>query len=332
MKKIINKSENVVEEMLEGMVKAHPQYLKRVEDSNVLVRQNSPVKGKVALVSGGGSGHEPAHSGFVGLGMLDGAVAGEVFTSPTPEQILKGIKAVDGGAGVLLIIKNYSGDVMNFEMASELAQMEGIQVEQVIVNDDVAVEDSTYTVGRRGIAGTILVHKITGAAAEKGFDLDDVKRVAEKTIKNVRTMGMSLIPCIVPAVGKPSFEIGEDEMEIGLGIHGEPGIRKEKIKTADQIAAILLNNILDDMKLEKDDEVAVMVNGLGGTPLMELYIVNNEVNKLLSEKGIKIYKTIVGDYMTSLEMAGASISLLKLDDELKELLDSKADTPAFRQL
>lgn len=332
MKKIINKSENVVEEMLQGMVKAHPQYLKRVEDSNVLVRQNSPVKGKVALVSGGGSGHEPAHSGFVGLGMLDGAVAGEVFTSPTPEQILKGIKAVDGGAGVLLIIKNYSGDVMNFEMASELAQMEGIQVEQVIVNDDVAVEDSTYTVGRRGIAGTILVHKITGAAAEKGFDLDDVKRVAEKTIKNVRTMGMSLTPCIVPAVGKPSFEIGENEMEIGLGIHGEPGIRKEKIKTADQIAAILLNNILDDMKLGKDDEVAVMVNGLGGTPLMELYIVNNEVNKLLSEKGIKIYKTIVGDYMTSLEMAGASISLLKLDDELKELLDSKADTPAFRQL
>ncbi len=330
MKKIINKSENVVEEMLQGMVKAHPEYLRRIKDSNVLVRQNSPVKGKVALVSGGGSGHEPAHSGFVGLGMLDGAVAGEVFTSPTPEQILKGIKEINGGAGVLLIIKNYSGDVMNFEMAGELAQIEGIEVQQVIVNDDVAVEDSTYTVGRRGIAGTILVHKIAGAAAEKGQDLKDVKRVAEKTIKNIRTMGMSLTPCIVPAVGKPSFEIGEDEMEIGLGIHGEPGIRKEKIKTADQITAILLNNIFEDMQLEKDDEVAVMVNGLGGTPLMELYIVNNEVHKLLKDKDIKIHKTIVGNYMTSLEMAGVSITLLKLDNELKELLDSKVDTPIFR--
>lgn len=330
MKKIINKSENVVEEMLQGMVKAHPEYLRRIKDSNVLVRQNSPVKGKVALVSGGGSGHEPAHSGFVGLGMLDGAVAGDVFTSPTPEQILKGIKEINGGAGVLLIIKNYSGDVMNFEMAGELAQIEGIEVQQVIVNDDVAVEDSTYTVGRRGIAGTILVHKIAGAAAEKGQDLKDVKRVAEKTIKNIRTMGMSLTPCIVPAVGKPSFEIGEDEMEIGLGIHGEPGIRKEKIKTADQITAILLNNIFEDMQLEKDDEVAVMVNGLGGTPLMELYIVNNEVHKLLKDKDIKIHKTIVGNYMTSLEMAGVSITLLKLDNELKELLDSKVDTPIFR--
>lgn len=332
MKKIINNGENVVEEMLQGMVMAHPEYLRRIENSNVLVRKNAPVKGKVALISGGGSGHEPAHGGFVGLGMLDGAVAGEVFTSPTPEQVLNGIKAVDGGAGVLLIIKNYSGDVMNFEMAAELAQMEGIEVQQVIVNDDVAVEDSTYTVGRRGIAGTILVHKIAGAAAEKGMDLENVKRVAEKTIKNVRSMGMSLTPCIVPAVGKPSFEIEEDEMEIGLGIHGEPGIRKEKIKTADQIGAILLDNILEDMKLEKDDEVAVMVNGLGGTPLMELYILNREVHNILDEKGINIHRTLVGDYMTSLEMAGASISLLKLDDELKQLLDAKADTPAFRNL
>ena len=332
MKKIINNGENVVEEMLQGMVMAHPEYLRRIENSNVLVRKNAPVKGKVALISGGGSGHEPAHGGFVGLGMLDGAVAGEVFTSPTPEQVLKGIKAVDGGAGVLLIIKNYSGDVMNFEMAAELAQMEGIEVQQVIVNDDVAVEDSTYTVGRRGIAGTILVHKIAGAAAEKGMDLENVKRVAEKTIKNVRSMGMSLTPCIVPAVGKPSFEIEEDEMEIGLGIHGEPGIRKEKIKTADQIGAILLDNILEDMKLEKDDEVAVMVNGLGGTPLMELYILNREVHNILDEKGINIHRTLVGDYMTSLEMAGASISLLKLDDELKQLLDAKADTPACRNL
>ncbi len=332
MKKIINEKEKVVEDMIQGMVKAHPEYLKRVENSNVLVRKKAPVKGKVGIISGGGSGHEPAHGGFVGLGMLDGAVAGEVFTSPTPEQVFKGIKAVDGGAGVLLIIKNYSGDVMNFEMAAEMAEMENIQVEKVIVNDDVAVEDSSYTVGRRGIAGTVLVHKMVGAAAEKGLGLEDVKKVAEKTIANVRSMGMSLTPCIVPAAGKPSFEIGEDEMEIGLGIHGEPGTHKEKIKTADIITSLLLDKILDDIELEKDDEVVLMVNGLGGTPLMELYIVNREAHKILENKGINIYKTIVGDYMTSLEMAGASITLLKLDDELKELLDSKVDTPAFRQV
>ncbi|SJZ47713.1 dihydroxyacetone kinase subunit DhaK [Garciella nitratireducens] len=332
MKKIINKTENVVEDMLQGMVKAHPEYLKRISESNVLVRKKSPVKGKVALLSGGGSGHEPAHGGFVGLGMLDGAVAGEVFTSPTAEEVLKGIKAVDGGAGVLLIIKNYSGDVMNFEMAAELAQMEDISIEQVIVNDDVAVEDSTYTIGRRGIAGTIFVHKIAGAAAEKGWNLENVKRVAQKTIKNVRTMGMSLSPCIVPSSGKPSFEIEEDEMEFGLGIHGEPGIRREKIKSADEIADALLDNILKDMDLAKGDEVALLVNGLGGTPLMELYIVNKEANNLLKEKEVKVYKTMVGNYMTSLEMKGVSLSLLKLDEELKKLLDSKADTPAFKQL
>ncbi|RBP38975.1 dihydroxyacetone kinase subunit DhaK [Garciella nitratireducens] len=332
MKKIINKTENVVEDMLQGMVKAHPEYLKRISESNVLVRKKSPVKGKVALLSGGGSGHEPAHGGFVGLGMLDGAVAGEVFTSPTAEEVLKGIKAVDGGAGVLLIIKNYSGDVMNFEMAAELAQMEDISIEQVIVNDDVAVEDSTYTIGRRGIAGTIFVHKIAGAAAEKGWNLENVKRVAQKTIKNVRTMGMSLSPCIVPSSGKPSFEIEEDQMEFGLGIHGEPGIRREKIKSADEIADALLDNILKDMDLAKGDEVALLVNGLGGTPLMELYIVNKEASNLLKEKEIKVYKTMVGNYMTSLEMKGVSLSLLKLDEELKKLLDSKADTPAFKQL
>lgn len=332
MKKIINKTENVVEDMLQGMVKAHPEYLKRISESNVLVRKKSPVKGKVALLSGGGSGHEPAHGGFVGLGMLDGAVAGEVFTSPTAEEVLKGIKAVDGGAGVLLIIKNYSGDVMNFEMAAELAQMEDISIEQVIVNDDVAVEDSTYTIGRRGIAGTIFVHKIAGAAAEKGWNLENVKRVAQKTIKNVRTMGMSLSPCIVPSSGKPSFEIEEDEMEFGLGIHGEPGIRREKIKSADEIADALLDNILKDMDLAKGDEVALLVNGLGGTPLMELYIVNKEASNLLKEKEVKVYKTMVGNYMTSLEMKGVSLSLLKLDEELKKLLDSKADTPAFKQL
>ncbi|GFN36095.1 dihydroxyacetone kinase subunit DhaK [Tepidimicrobium xylanilyticum] len=331
MKKIINGSDKVVEEMLQGMVKAHPEFIKRVENSNVLIRKDSPVKGKVALISGGGSGHEPSHGGFVGLGMLDGAVAGEVFTSPTPEEVYKGIKAVNGGKGVLLIIKNYTGDVMNFEMAAEMAEMEGIKVEKVVVNDDVAMEDSTYTVGRRGIAGTVLVHKITGAAAERGLDLLEVKRVAEKAIENTRSMGMSLTPCVVPAAGKPSFEIGEDEMEIGLGIHGEPGTHKEKIKTANKITTILLDKIIKDMKL-KNKEVAVLVNGLGGTPLMELYIVNREVHRILEDQGIKVYKTIVGNYMTSLEMAGISISLLELDEELKGFLDDRAYTPAFRQI
>ncbi len=332
MKKIINSRENVVEEMLQGVVAAHPEYVKRVEGFNVLVRKDSPIKGKVGLVSGGGSGHEPSHGGYVGKGMLDGAVAGEVFTSPTPDQVFEAIKAVDGGTGVLLIIKNYTGDIMNFEMAAEMAAADEITVESVVVDDDVAVENSTYTTGRRGIAGTVFIHKIAGAAAEKGLELSEVKRIAEKVINNVRSMGMSLTPCIVPAVGKPSFEIGEDEMEVGLGIHGEPGTHKEKVSSADEIADHLLEKILNDIEINENEEVAVMINGLGGTPLMELYIVNREVNKKLNEEGIKVYKTLVGNFMTSLEMAGASITVLKLDDELKELLDASADTPAFRQL
>lgn len=332
MKKIINDRESVVEEMLQGIVAAYPEYVKRVEGFNVLVRKDSPIKGKVGLVSGGGSGHEPSHGGYVGTGMLDGAVAGEVFTSPTPDQVFEAIKAVDGGVGVLLIIKNYTGDIMNFEMAAEMAIAEGITVENVVVDDDVAVENSTYTTGRRGIAGTVFIHKIVGAAAEKGLELSEVKRIAEKVIKNVRSMGMSLTPCIVPAVGKPSFEIGEDEMEVGLGIHGEPGTHKEKIQSADEIVDHLLEKILGDIELKEDEEVAVMINGLGGTPLMELYIVNREVHKKLNEKEIKVYKTLVGNFMTSLEMAGASITVLRLDDELRELLDASADTPAFKQL
>jgi len=332
VKKIINNPENVVNEMLEGIVKAHPEYVKRVEGFDVLIRANGPVKGKVALVSGGGSGHEPSHGGFVGEGMLDGAVAGEVFTSPTPDQVFEAVKGVDGGKGVLLVVKNYTGDIMNFEMAGELAEAEGIKVDSVVVNDDVAVEDSTWTTGRRGIAGTIFIHKIAGAAAEKGMDLPEVKRIAEKVISNVRSMGMSLTPCTVPAAGKPGFELAEDEMEVGLGIHGEPGTHKEKIKPANEITKDLMDKIFDDIEIKKNEEVAVLINGLGGTPLMELYIVNNEVDKLLKEKSIKIHKTIVGNFMTSLEMAGFSISILKLDDELKELLDCKADTPAFKAL
>lgn len=331
MKKVINNAEQVVEEMLQGVVLAHPQYVKRVEGFNVLVRANSPVQGKVALVSGGGSGHEPSHGGYVGRGMLDGAVAGAVFTSPTPDQVYEAVKAVDGGKGVLLVIKNYTGDVMNFEMAAEMAEADGIQVAKVVINDDVAVENSTWTTGRRGIAGTVFVHKIAGAKAEQGSDLAAVQKTAEKVIANLRSMGMALSPCTVPAAGKPSFTLAENEVEIGMGIHGEPGTHREAIRTADETAEHLLSKILSDIALAAGDEVAVMINGLGGTPLMELYIVNRKVAALLAENNIKIAKTYVGNYMTSLEMAGFSITVLKLDSELKELLLAPADTPAFVQ-
>lgn len=332
MKKIINSPEAIVDEMLKGIVKAHPNHVKRVEGFNVLVRVDSPIQGKIGLVSGGGSGHEPSHGGFVGKGMLDGAVAGEVFTSPTPDQVFEGIKAVNGGRGVLLIIKNYSGDVMNFDMASEMADMEGINVDKVIVNDDVAVENSTYTTGRRGVAGTVFVHKIAGAAAEEGMELKEVKRIAQKVIDNTRTMGMSLNACVVPAVGKPSFNLEEDEIEMGLGIHGEPGTHRQKIASADELTNYMLDKILKDMPVDSNEEVAVIVNGLGGTPLMELYIVNRKLHKLLEEKEIKISKTWVGNFMTSIEMPGFSISLLKLDEELKRLLNASADTPAFKEI
>lgn len=330
MKKVINNPEYVVEEMLEGMIYAYPQYVKKLDNANVIVRKDSK-SDKVALVSGGGSGHEPSHGGFVGYGMLDGAVAGAVFTSPTPDQVYEAIKAVSNDAGVLLVVKNYTGDVMNFDMAKEMAEMEGIKVDSVIVDDDVAVENSTWTIGRRGIAGTIFVHKLAGAKAETGATLEEVKAIAEKVIKNVRSMGMALTPCTVPAAGKPNFTLAENEMEIGMGIHGEPGTHREELKSADDIVIHLMNKILDDMNLSKGDEVAVLVNGLGGTPLMEQFIINRKVNKILEEKNINIYKTILGEYMTSIEMAGFSISLLKLDDELKVLLDAKADTPAFKQ-
>ena len=320
MKKFINKPENVENEMLSGIAKMHPEYVKRLEGLDVIVRKDKK-EGKVSLISGGGSGHEPAHAGYVGYGMLDAAVAGPVFTSPTPDQIYEAIKAADAGKGTLLIIKNYTGDVMNFDMAAEMAAMEDIKVEQ----------DSLYTTGRRGVAGTVFVHKITGAAAEEGRSLDEVKKVAEKVIANVRTMGVAISPCTVPAAGKPGFEINDDEMEVGIGIHGEPGTHKEKLTSADEITAHLLDCILKDLDFE-GSEVAVMINDSGATPLMELYIVGNKLSDILSQKGIKVYKSFVGHYMTSIEMAGFSISLLKLDDELKALLDSKADTPAFKTL
>ncbi|MDF3003995.1 MAG: dihydroxyacetone kinase, DhaK subunit [Oscillospiraceae bacterium] len=331
MKKIINLPANVVDEMLEGLTLAYPQYVRRLDGYNVIVRADAP-NDKVALISGGGSGHEPSHAGWVGEGMLDAAVAGAVFTSPTPDQIYEAIKAVDGGKGVLLVVKNYTGDVLNFEMAAEMAWADGIEVAQVVVNDDVAVENSTWTSGRRGIAGTVLVHKIAGAKAQTGATLEEVKAVAEKAIANVRSMGMSISPCTVPEAGKPSFELTENEMEIGLGIHGEPGTHREALRPADEITDILLEKIFADLPLENGDETAVMINGLGATPLMELFVINRRVGHVFAEKGIKIVKTFVGNFMTSLEMGGFSISVLKLDGEMKELLLARADTPALVQL
>lgn len=328
MKKIMNNVDAVENEMVLGMVKAYPQYIKKLDCGNVVVRARKK-EGKVALISGGGSGHEPAHGGFVGEGMLDAAVAGPVFTSPTPDQIYEGIKAIATDKGVFMVVKNYTGDVMNFEMAAEMAEMDGIPVKYVVTNDDVAVQDSLYTAGRRGVAGTIFVHKIAGAKAEEGAELEAVQAVAQKVVDNVRTMGMAIKPCTVPAAGKPGFELSDDEMEVGIGIHGEPGTHREPLKKADEIVDMLLEKILADIDYA-DSEVAVLINGAGGTPLMELFIVNNHVSDVLAAKGIKVYKTFVGNYMTSIEMDGFSISLLRLDDEMKKLLDAKADTPAFK--
>ena len=332
MKKLINGVDNVVDEMLNGMTAAFPQYIERVQGTDVVARTGAKKTDKVVLISGGGSGHEPAHGGYVGRGMLDAAVAGAVFTSPAPDQVYEAIKATECGKGALLIIKNYTGDVMNFEMAADMAADEDIVVEKVIVADDVAVENSTWTTGRRGIAGTVFVHKIAGACAETGAELAEVKRVAEKVIANVRSMGMSVSPCTVPAVGKPSFELAEDEVEIGIGIHGEPGTHREKISSAAATVDTLVGKILDEGIYGEGDEVAVMVNGMGATPLSELFIANLRVKEILDEKKIRIAKTEVGNFMTSLDMAGFSVTLLKLDDELKGFLNAPADTPAFKQV
>ena len=331
MKKIINAPDKVLEEMLSGMVAAHPDYVRKLPDYNCLINRLAPIAGKVGIISGGGSGHEPAHAGFIGKGMLDAACIGNVFSSPTPDHFLEAAKAADSGAGVLMVIKNYSGDLMNSQMAEEMAEFEDVKVARVIVDDDVAVKNSTYTTGRRGIAGTLFVHKIAGAKAAQGADLAEVKRVAEKTVANVRSMGMALTPCIVPIAGKANFHLADDEMEIGMGIHGEPGITRSKITSADEITTVLLEKIIADLPFAQGDEVAVLVNGLGATPLMELYIVNNKVSAICAERGIKIHRTYVGEYMTALEMAGASISLLRLDGELKALLDAPADSIAFKQ-
>lgn len=328
MKKFINEPANVVEEMIQGMLLAHPDLIQRVPGYNVLIRKTPKENHKVSLVSGGGSGHEPAHGGYIGEGMLDAAVVGAVFTSPTPDQILEAIRKVATPAGVLLIIKNYTGDVLNFELAAEMAEAEGIRIAKVLVNDDVAVENSTYTVGRRGIVGTVLVHKIAGAAAELGKSLDEVKAIAEKVVSRMRSIGVALSACTVPEVGKPGFQLEQSEMELGLGIHGEPGIKRIPIETADVIAKRLLDHLLTD-DIQVGDEIAMVVNGLGGTPLMELYIMNRALRKAFGEWGGIVFKTYVGNYMTSLEMQGISVTLLKLDQELKKLLLAPSNTITF---
>ncbi|MCU4716899.1 dihydroxyacetone kinase subunit DhaK [Halapricum hydrolyticum] len=332
MKKLINDPEDVVDEMLDGMEVAYPDRLRRLDGTNVMVREDAPVDGKVAIVSGGGSGHEPTHAGYIGDGMLDGAAAGEVFTSPTADELSEMIQATDSGEGVLCVVKNYEGDVMNFETAAEMAEMEGVEdVEQVVVNDDVAVEDSLYTSGRRGVAGTILVHKVAGAAANRGDDLEEVARLAEKMIDNVRTMGTALTSCVTPEKGEPTFDLGDDEIELGIGIHGEPGTERVDIMPADEIAEELTGQVIEDLDPDAGQEVVTIVNGMGGTPLMELFVLNRKVQALMDEHDLEVWDAMVGDYMTSLDMMGASITVATVDDELKELLAAEADTPALKR-
>jgi dihydroxyacetone kinase-like protein len=330
MKKLINKVDDVVKESLAGVAAAHGDLVKVFYDPDYVVRADAPVKGKVGVISGGGSGHEPMHGGFVGMGMLDAACPGDVFTSPTPDQMEAATKAVDGGAGVLHIVKNYTGDVMNFEMAAEIAEAGGIEVVAVVIDDDVAVQDSLYTAGRRGVGTTVLAEKLCGAAAEKGMNLQQVAEICRKVNANGRSMGMALTSCAVPAAGKPTFDIGDDEMEIGIGIHGEPGRERMKVKSAREIVEMMAEAVIKDLPYQSGDNVIAMVNGMGGTPLMELYLIYNELNKICTGKGIKIARRLVGNYITSLEMAGCSITLVKADDELLSLWDAPVHTPALR--
>lgn len=330
MKKIINTPETFVYDMCHGLALAHPE-LEFVEQYKV-VKKKAVNRNKVQLISGGGSGHEPAHAGFVGKGMLDAAVCGDVFASPSQIQVYNAIKQTKSNKGTLLIIKNYSGDCMNFNNAAQLAKedIDGLQIDAVYVNDDIAVTDSLYTVGRRGVAGTVFVHKIAGAAAEMGKSLEEVKAIAQKTIDNVRSLGFALTSCTVPAKGTPTFDIGDDEMEFGVGIHGEPGRTREKIQSADQLAKRIVKDLIADLKVKKGDEVSLLINGFGGSPLQELYLFNNSVSKELAKTGVKIYRTFVGNYMTSIDMAGASVTILKMDDELKAHIDYPVDAPAFK--
>lgn len=314
MKKIINHPDHVVDEMLNGLTFAYDSLVERLPDTMVIHRK-ADKNGKVGLVSGGGSGHEPSHAGFVGKGMLSAAAAGQVFTSPTPDQVLEAIKASDEGSGVFLIIKNYTGDVMNFEMAKDMAELEDIDVDYIVVDDDIAVEDSTYTAGKRGIAGTVLVHKILGAAAEEGKSLQEIKELAEKLIPNIKSIGVALSPATNPEVGNPGFEIEDDEIEFGVGIHGEPGYRREKLQPSKDLAAELVQQLKKAFNWSKGDEYAILVNGMGATPLMEQFVFMNDVKKLLvDDEGLNLTFRKVGDYMTSIDMEGLSLTLVKMDD------------------
>ena len=330
MKKLINSPDDVVKEELEGIAAAHGDRVRVSFAPAYIVRVDAPVSGQVGIISGGGSGHEPMHGGFVGRGMLDAACPGEVFTSPTPDQMEAATKAVDGGAGVLHIVKNYTGDVMNFEMAAELTGAEGIEVETVLTNDDVAVEDSLYTAGRRGVGITVILEKICGGAADDGKSLQEVAELGRRVNANGRSMGMALTPCITPAAGTPSFELADDEVEIGIGIHGEPGRFREKIGPASQVAERLMTPIVEDLPFSSGDRVLVFMNGMGGTPLIELYLMYGEVAKLAQQHGLKIERNLIGNYITSLEMQGCSITLLKLDDEMIKYWDAPVNTPGMR--
>jgi dihydroxyacetone kinase-like protein len=354
MKKLINNPDDVVHESLQGMAAAHPDLLKVHLDPHFIYRADAPVQGKVAVISGGGSGHEPMHGGFVGIGMLDAACPGEVFTSPTPDQMLEAAKMVNGGAGVLNIVKNYSGDVMNFEMAAELAHSEGIQISNILIDDDIAVKDSLYTQGRRGVGTTVVAEKICGAAAEQGYDLKQLANLCDKVNLNGRSMGIALTSCTVPAKGSPTFELGDDEMEAGIGIHGEPGRQRMPLKSADEITEMLAVSIIEDTDytrtvrewdadtgewvevelidppLQSGDSVLAFVNSMGGTPLSELYIVYRKLVEVCQKKNLQIVRNLIGPYITSLEMQGCSITLLKMDDEMIKLWDAPVKTPALR--
>ncbi|WP_236738667.1 dihydroxyacetone kinase subunit DhaK [Chroogloeocystis siderophila] len=354
MKKLINQPEDFVRESLIGMAKAHSDLLKVQFEPTFVYRADAPVQGKVALISGGGSGHEPLHAGFVGRGMLDAACPGEVFTSPTPDQMLAAAKQVDGGAGILYIVKNYSGDVMNFEMATELARAEDLRVLSILIDDDVAVKDSLYTQGRRGVGTTVLAEKICGAAAEKGYDLADIADLCRRVNLNGRSMGVALTSCTVPAIMKPTFELDADEIEMGIGIHGEPGRERMTIKSADEITEMLAMSIFEDIvytrtvrewdeskggfvdvqltnpEWEKGDRLLAFVNGMGGTPLAELYIVYRQLADLCAQQGWQIVRNLIGSYITSLDMQGCSITLLRLDDEMIRLWDAPVKTASWR--
>ena len=354
MKKLINNPEDFVRESLLGMAAAHPDLLNVHFDPTFVYRTDAPIQGKVAIVSGGGSGHEPLHAGFVGMGMLDAACPGEVFTSPTPDQMLEAAKKVDGGAGVLFVVKNYSGDIMNFEMATELARSEGIRVVNILIDDDVAVKDSLYTQGRRGVGTTILAEKICGAATEQGYNLQQVAQLCQRVNLNGRSMGMALTSCTVPAKGTPTFELGDQEIEMGIGIHGEPGRERMSLKSVDEIAEMLALSIIEDSPysrvvrewdedtgewsdvelrnapFQKGDRVLAFVNSMGGTPLSELYLVYRKLTEICQQQGLQIVRNLIGPYITSLDMQGCSITLLKLDDEMIQLWDAPVKTPSWR--